>query len=205
MIDFPSKILRITWRNKVIATGIGDRKKNDFTMTRFFKPIILLQRIFLFWVKKKGKVVYEKPKFDDVIFALSCANGDMHALTKLQKSKSENKQKIGVLLEEYAENLSKDELKRIIAWIRFDVLQIRLLNRMNYSLNIPSQAKKIALQENPEQGRDFLKKIGSNHLVRDRALSVSLKKPWRGRQKWHSMSPSDTLAHAVSGKTVKMR
>ncbi len=42
-----------------------------------------------------------------------------------------------------------------------------------------NQAEKIALQENPERIRDFLKKIGSNHLVRDRALSLALKKPWR--------------------------
>ena len=43
-------------------------------------------------------------------------------------------------------------------------------------LKATNQAEKIALQENPERIRDFLKKIGSNHLVRDRALSLALKK-----------------------------
>ncbi len=72
-------------------------------------------------------------------------------------------------------------------------------------LKATNQAEKIALQENPERIRDFLKKIGSNHLVRDRALSLSLKKPWRVAQKWHSVSLRDTLAPAVSGKSENWR
>ena len=72
-------------------------------------------------------------------------------------------------------------------------------------LKATNQAEKIALQENPERIRDFLKKIGSNHLVRDRALALSLKKPWRVAQKWHSVSLRDTLAPAVSGKSENWR
>ena len=72
-------------------------------------------------------------------------------------------------------------------------------------LKATNQAEKIALQENPEGIRDFLKKIGSNHLVRDRALSLSLKKLWRVAQKWHSVSLRDTLAPAVSGKSENWR
>ena len=72
-------------------------------------------------------------------------------------------------------------------------------------LKATNQAEKIALQENPEGIRDFLKKIGSNHLVRDRALSLALKKPWRVAQKWHSVSLRDTLAPAVSGKSENWR
>ena len=68
-----------------------------------------------------------------------------------------------------------------------------------------NQAEKYAQQENPERIRDFLKKIGSNHLVRDRALSLSLKKRWRVAQKWHSVSLRDTLAPAVSGKSENWR
>jgi hypothetical protein len=45
----------------------------------------------------------------------------------------------------------------------------------------------------------------TNHLVRDRALSVSLKKPWRVAHKWHSVSLRDTLAPAVSGKSENWR
>ena len=37
----------------------------------------------------------------------------------------------------------------------------------------------IALQENLSLKKDFLKKIGSNHLLRDRALFVSIKNPWK--------------------------
>jgi len=72
-------------------------------------------------------------------------------------------------------------------------------------LKATNQAEKIALQENPEGIRDFLKKIGSNPLLRDRALSVGLKKPWRVAQKWHSVSLRDTLAPAVSGKSENWR
>ena len=72
-------------------------------------------------------------------------------------------------------------------------------------LKATNQAEKIALQENPERIRDFLKKIGSNHLVRDRALSLVLKKPWRVAQKWHSLSRSYSLAPAVSGKSENWR
>ncbi len=72
-------------------------------------------------------------------------------------------------------------------------------------LKATNQAEKIALQENPEQGRDFLKKIGSNYLVRERALSVDLKKPWRVAQKWHLASQSDAPHSAVSDKSENWR
>jgi len=36
----------------------------------------------------------------------------------------------------------------------------------------------IALQENLSLKKDFLKKIGSNPILRDRALFVSIKNPW---------------------------
>jgi hypothetical protein len=45
----------------------------------------------------------------------------------------------------------------------------------------------------------------TNHLVRDRALSLALKKPWRVAQKWHSVSRSYSLAPAVSGKSENWR
>ena len=35
-----------------------------------------------------------------------------------------------------------------------------------------------ALQENPEQGRDFLKKIGSNFQILDQKLIFDFKNPW---------------------------
>ena len=72
-------------------------------------------------------------------------------------------------------------------------------------LKTANQAEKIALQENPERIRDFLKKIGSNPHLRDRALALTLKKPWRVAQKWHSVSLCDMLAPAVSGKSENWR
>jgi hypothetical protein len=72
-------------------------------------------------------------------------------------------------------------------------------------LKATNQAEKIAVQENPEGIRDFLKKIGSNPLLRDRTLSLALKKPWRVAQKWHSVSLRDTLAPAISGGSENWR
>ena len=65
--------------------------------------------------------------------------------------------------------------------------------------------QKIALQENPEQGRDFLKKIGSNFHIAERTLAVDLKKPWRIARSWHSVSRSIAPHSAVSGKSENWR
>ena len=46
-------------------------------------------------------------------------------------------------------------------------------NRFELAINFikdANQTEIIALQENPEQGRDFLKKIGSNFRIADRTL-----------------------------------
>ncbi|PJA87707.1 MAG: hypothetical protein CO140_02890, partial [Candidatus Moranbacteria bacterium CG_4_9_14_3_um_filter_40_7] len=42
-----------------------------------------------------------------------------------------------------------------------------------------NQAKNIALQENPEGIRDFLKKIGSNFQISDRTLFFNFKNAWK--------------------------
>jgi hypothetical protein len=72
-------------------------------------------------------------------------------------------------------------------------------------LKATNQAEKIALQENPERIRDFLKKIGSNFHIAERTLAVSLKKPWRVARSWHSVSLCDTPHSAVSGKSENWR
>ena len=41
------------------------------------------------------------------------------------------------------------------------------------------QAKIIALQENLFEKKDFLKKIGSNRILRERKVFVSFKNPWK--------------------------
>ena len=48
-----------------------------------------------------------------------------------------------------------------------------------------NQAEKYAQQENPEKNRDFLKKIGSNFRIADRALIVDFKKAWIIAEKYH--------------------
>jgi DNA invertase Pin-like site-specific DNA recombinase len=93
-----------------------------------------------------------------------------------------------------SENLSASKQK---SDNRFEPL-IRFLKATN-------QAEKIALQENPERIRDFLKKIGSNFHIAERTLAVNLKKPWRVARSWHSVSLCDTPHSAVSGESENWR
>src|SRR3989339_562009 len=57
-------------------------------------------------------------------------------------------------------------------------------------INSVKQAEIIALQENPEQGRDFLKKIGSNFRIAERTLSFPLKNAWILAGKYHAEARS---------------
>ena len=53
------------------------------------------------------------------------------------------------------------------------------VNLGEYFINTVKQAEIIALQENPEQGRDFLKKIGSNFRIADRTLVLDFKNAFK--------------------------
>src|SRR3989344_2110716 len=53
-------------------------------------------------------------------------------------------------------------------------------------INTVKQAEIIAVQENPEQGRDFLKKIGSNFRIAERTLSFPLQNAWILAGKYHA-------------------
>ena len=53
------------------------------------------------------------------------------------------------------------------------------VNLGEYFINTVKQAEIIALQENPEQGRDFLKKIGSNFRIADRTLFLDFKNAFK--------------------------
>ena len=48
------------------------------------------------------------------------------------------------------------------------------------------QAEIIALQENPDPVRDFLKKIGSNFRIADRTLACDLKNAFKIAKKYHA-------------------
>ena len=58
-----------------------------------------------------------------------------------------------------------------------------------------NQAENIAVQENPERIRDFLKKIGSNFRIAERTLSFPLKNAWILAGKYHAEARS---AEAIS-------
>ncbi len=53
-----------------------------------------------------------------------------------------------------------------------------------------NQAENIAVQENPEGIRDFLKKIGSNFRIAERTLSFPLKNAWILAGKYHAEARS---------------
>ena len=61
---------------------------------------------------------------------------------------------------------------------RFELL-IRFIKEANQAENIP-------LRGNPEQCRDFLKKIGSNPRIGERTLAISLKNPFVLSAKWRA-------------------
>ena len=62
-------------------------------------------------------------------------------------------------------------------------------------LKATNQAEKIALQENPERIRDFLKKIGSNFRIADRTLVLDFKNSFKIAEKYHAEA---LCAEAVS-------
>ena len=53
------------------------------------------------------------------------------------------------------------------------------VNLGEYFINTVKQAEIIALQENPERGRDFLKKIGSNFRLSGQKLFCDFKNPYK--------------------------
>jgi len=57
-LSFSTKIIDITWNGKSVAGGIWDRKRKEFGLVREIRPILFLQRLLIFWVKKKEKVFY---------------------------------------------------------------------------------------------------------------------------------------------------
>ena len=63
-------------------------------------------------------------------------------------------------------------------------------------INTVNQAEIIALRENPEQSRDFLKKIGSNFQIREQKLILDFKNPWKILLKYNA-EPSRGEAYLV--------
>ena len=68
-----------------------------------------------------------------------------------------------------------------------------------------NQAENIAVQENPERIRDFLKKIGSNFRIADRTLSFPLKNAWILAGKYHAEARSAEATSSQNWDLDKMR
>ena len=85
------------------------------------------------------------------------------------------KQKLVLAKKDLKEKLSAFERK---SHNRFE-LMIQFIKEAN-------QAENIALQENPERIRDFLKKIGSNFRIADRTLVLDFKNAFKIAEKYHA-------------------
>ena len=68
-----------------------------------------------------------------------------------------------------------------------------------------NQAENIALQENPERIRDFLKKIGSNFRLAERTLSLDLKNAWKIPAKFNAERRSREATNLVFSECDNLR
>ena len=111
---------------------------------------------------------------------------------KVRNELAENEQKLDRLLDlhldgslsqaEYATKkqklvLAKKDLEEKLS--AFERKNHNRFERMIQFIKEANQAENIALQENPERIRDFLKKIGSNFRIAERTLSLDLKNAWK--------------------------
>jgi len=99
-------------------------------------------------------------------------------LEKLMNAYLEN----ALSLEEYREAKNKLVNQKQIFKNKLTAFEQKSNNRFELAvkfINSIKQAEIIALQENPEQGRDFLKKIGSNFRLNGQKLFLDFKNPFK--------------------------
>ena len=92
-------------------------------------------------------------------------------------------------LAEYREAKNKLVNQKQVLKDKINAFEQKSNNRFELAakfVNSVKQAKIIALQENPEQGRDFLKKIGSNFQIQNQAVSFSPRGAWQIVANWGS-------------------
>jgi len=85
-------------------------------------------------------------------------------------------------LEEYREAKNKLVNQKQLLKDKLTAFEQKSNNRFELAarfINIVKQSQIIALQENPEQSRDFLKKIGSNFRLREQKLFLDFKNPYK--------------------------
>ena len=113
------------------------------------------------------------------------------SLKRLKNELSKLDEKLEKLMTAYLENVLSlteyQEAKNVLVNQK-QVLKDKIVsferesnNRFELSINFikaSKQAKIIALQENPERIRDFLKKIGSNFLIQNQNISFSPRGAW---------------------------
>jgi DNA invertase Pin-like site-specific DNA recombinase len=99
-------------------------------------------------------------------------------LEKLMNAYLEN----ALSLEEYREAKNKLVNQKQLLKDKLMAFEQKSNNRFELAakfINTVKQAEIIALQENPEQGRDFLKKIGSNFRLSGQKLFYDFKNPYK--------------------------
>ena len=99
-------------------------------------------------------------------------------LEKLMTAYLEN----ALSLEEYRESKNKLINQKQVLKDKINAFEQKSNNRFELAtkfIETSKEAKIIALQENPEQGRDFLKKIGSNFRIAEQTLNFDFKNAWK--------------------------
>ena len=99
-------------------------------------------------------------------------------LEKLMNAYLEN----ALSLAEYREAKNKIVNQKQVLKDKLTAFEQKSNNRFELAakfINSVKQAEIIALQENPEQGRDFLKKIGSNFRLSGQKLFLDFKNPYK--------------------------
>jgi len=99
-------------------------------------------------------------------------------LEKLMNAYLEN----ALNLAEYRETKNKLVNQKQLLKDKLTVFEQKSNNRFELAakfINSVKQAEIIALRENPEQGRDFLKKIGSNFRLSGQKLFLDFKNPFK--------------------------
>ena len=99
-------------------------------------------------------------------------------LEKLMTAYLEN----ALSLDEYRENKNQLINQKQVLKDKSNAFEQKSNNRFELAINFiktSKEAKIIALQENPERIRDFLKKIGSNFRIAEQTLNFDFKNAWK--------------------------
>ena len=116
-------------------------------------------------------------------------------LEKLMTAYLEN----ALSLDEYRESKNKLINQKQVLKDKMNAFEQKSNNRFELAtkfIQTSKEAKIIALQENPERIRDFLKKIGSNFRIAEQTLNFDFKNAWKMLENFNlsARSAEDTIA-----------